>query len=55
VVKRILSTEAQKGVDSTSAVVRLLLEIGLFWMEYKVYWDQQGRAGRLTDAPTPLP
>ena len=43
------------SLGSTSAAIRLMLDIGLFWMDYKVYWTERSRAGRVTDAPTPLP
>lgn len=56
IVDEILMSGSAPEMESTSAVLRLLLEIGLFWMEYKVYREAKApRKARATVAPTPLP
>jgi hypothetical protein len=54
-VKKMLKAGLSPTIETTSAAMRLMLDIGLFWMDYKVYWKERNRQGRVTDAPTALP
>jgi hypothetical protein len=54
-VTKMLKAQVSPTIDTTSGAIRLMLAIGLFWMEYKVYWKERRREGRLRDAPTALP